>query len=32
LVYTPEEYDEQLEKNVFFREEIGTKGKVVYAK
>jgi len=32
LVYTPEEYDEQLEKNLFFREEIVTKGKVIYAK
>ena len=32
LVYTPEEYNEQLEKNLFFREEIVTKGKVIYAK
>jgi uncharacterized protein len=32
LVYTPEEYNEKLEKNLFFREEIVTKGKVIYAK
>lgn len=32
LVYTPEEYEEQLKKNLFFKEEIVTKGKVIYAK
>ena len=32
LVYTPEEYEEQVKKNLFFREEIAYKGKVVYAK
>ena len=32
LVYTPAEYDEQLEKSLFFREEIVTKGKVIYNK
>lgn len=32
LVYTPEEYEAQVKKNLFFREEIAYKGKVVYAK
>jgi uncharacterized protein len=32
LVYTPQEYEEQLKENLFFKEEIVTKGKVIYAK
>ena len=32
LVYTPKEYDEEIKENIFFREEIINKGKVVYEK
>lgn len=32
LVYTPEEYEDQLNNNLFFKEEVVSKGKVIYAK
>jgi uncharacterized protein len=32
LVYTPEEFEDQLNKNLFFKEEVISKGKVIYAK
>ncbi|MBC7333038.1 MAG: nucleotidyltransferase domain-containing protein [Actinobacteria bacterium] len=32
LVYTPEEYEGELRNNIFFREEIVKKGKVIYGK
>jgi len=32
LVYTPEEFEDQLNNNLFFKEEVVSKGKVIYAK
>jgi len=32
LVYTPEEYEDQIKESLFFRQEIAEKGKVIYAK
>ncbi|MBM3699467.1 MAG: nucleotidyltransferase domain-containing protein [Actinobacteria bacterium] len=32
LIYTPEEYEDQLNNNLFFKEEVVSKGKVIYAK
>lgn len=32
LVYTPEEFKNELDRNIFFKEEIYKKGKVIYEK